>query len=86
LYCGFAANGDQLWTPAGLAWLEKTLVAYARVSEYNAIRLLAPLANWRWFEPSLRQEVASLLARVSEKLPFAEFPFIGGKIRALRAV
>jgi aminopeptidase N len=86
LYCGFAANGDQLWTPAGLAWLEKTLVTYARVSEYNAIRLLAPLANWRWFEPSLRQEVASLLARVSEKLPFSEFPFIGGKIRALRAV
>jgi hypothetical protein len=43
------------------------------------------LANWRWFEPSLRAEVEALLARVAEALPYEAFPFIGGKLRALRA-
>ena len=57
LYCGFAANGDRLWTPEGLAWLEATLVKYAQVSEYNAIRLLAPLMNWKWFPEDLRADV-----------------------------
>lgn len=83
LYCGFAANGDRLWTDEGLAWLETTLVAYARVSEYNALRLLAPLTTWRWFEPGLREEVRGLLARVAAALPRAEYAFIGGKLAAL---
>lgn len=83
LYCGFAANGDRLWTDEGLAWLETTLVAYARVSEYNALRLLAPLTTWRWFEPGLREEVRGLLARVAVALPRAEYAFIGGKLAAL---
>ena len=85
LYCGFAANGDRLWTPEGLAWLETTLVKYARVSEYNAARLLAPLAVWRWFEPGLRADVRGLLGRVAAALPRAGFPFVGGKLAALRA-
>ena len=84
LYCGFAANGDRLWTPEGLAWLEATLVKYAQVSEYNAIRLLAPLMNWKWFPEDLRADVGGLLERVSAVLPFDRYPFIGGKLRAMR--
>ena len=83
LYCGFAANGDRLWTPEGLAWLETTLVAYAKVSEYNALRLLSPLVNWRWFEPKLREEVQALLTRVSAALPRSDHAFIGGRLDAL---
>ena len=84
LYCGFAANGDRLWTDEGLAWLEATLVKYAQVSEYNAIRLLAPLMNWKWFPEELRAAVGALLDRVSAALPFDRYPFIGGKLRAMR--
>ena len=84
LYCGFAANGDRLWTDEGLAWLETTLVKYAQASEYNAIRLLAPLMNWRWFAADLRDAVGGMLARVAGKLPFCRYPFIGGKLLALR--
>ena len=85
LYCGFAANGDQLWTPRGLAWLEETLVKYAEVSEYNAIRLLSPVAVWRRFEPNLRTEVKGLLERVAAKLPRDRYAFIGGKLTGLLA-
>jgi len=85
LYCGLAANGDQLWTPRGLAWLEATLVTYAEVSEYNAIRLLAPVAVWRRFEPGLRAEVKGLLERVAAKLPRDRYAFIGGKLAGLLA-
>ena len=84
LYCSFTANGDQLWTDKGLAWLEATLVKYAQVSEYNAIRLLAPLMNWKWFQDDLREQVDGLLSRVSSALPFERYPFIGGKLRAMR--
>ena len=84
LYCGFVGNGDRLWTPEGLAWLEATLVKYAQVSEYNAIRQLAPLMNWKWFPEDLRTDVGGLLDRVSEALPFDLYPFIGGKLRAMR--
>ena len=83
LYCGFVANGDRLWTDEGLAWLEATLVKYAQVSEYNAIRLLAPIMNWKWFPEDLRSKIGGLLARVSAALPFERYPFIGGKLRAL---
>jgi hypothetical protein len=84
LYCGFTANGDRLWTPEGLAWLEATLVKYAQVSEYNAIRLLAPLMNWKWFPDDLREAAGGLLDRVAAALPFDRYPFIGGKLRAMR--
>ncbi|MGN0848053.1 MAG: aminopeptidase N C-terminal domain-containing protein, partial [Kiritimatiellia bacterium] len=85
LYCGFAANGDRLWTDEGLAWLEATLVRYAKVSEYNALRLLAPLVTWRWFEPGLRDQVRGLLTRVAAALPRADYAFIGGRLAALLA-
>jgi len=85
LYCGFTANGDRLWTDEGLAWLEKTLVKYAAVSEYNALRLLAPLATWRWFEPGLRAQVKGLLERVAAALPRARYAFVGGRLAALLA-
>ena len=85
LYCSFAANGDQLWTPRGLAWLEEMLVTYAEVSEYNAIRLLAPVAMWRRFEPGLCAEVKGLLERVAAKLPRDHYAFIGGKLAGLLA-
>ncbi len=83
LYCGLAANGDRLWTPEGLVWLEATLVKYAKVSEYNALRLLAPLVTWRWFEPELREQVKGLLTRVAAELPRADYAFIGGRLAAL---
>lgn len=83
LYCGFVSNGDQLWTPRGLKWLEETLVKYAEVSEYNAIRLLSPVAVWRRFEPDLRAEVKALLERVAAKLPRDRYAFIGGKLAGL---
>ncbi|MGN0853320.1 MAG: M1 family aminopeptidase [Kiritimatiellia bacterium] len=84
LYCGFADNGDRLWTPRGLAWMERTIVAYARVGEYNALRLLAPFALWKRFPPALRADVEGLLDRVSAALPRHAFPFIGGRLAALR--
>ena len=74
-----------MWTERGLAWLEATLVSYAQVSEYNAIRLLSPVAVWRRFEPSLRAEVKGLLERVAAKLPSDRYAFIGGKLSALLA-
>ena len=84
LYCGFAANGDQLWTPQGLAWMEKTIVKYAQVSEYNALRLLAPFALWKRFPQPLREDVKELLGRVADALPRDTFAFIGGRLAALR--
>ena len=84
LYCGFIANGDMLWTERGLDWLETTIVKYAHTSEYNAIRLLAPLMNWRWFPADLRENVRLLLDRLAAVLPFDSYPFIGGKLAAMR--
>ncbi len=83
LYCGLVANGDRLWTPEGLTWLETTLVKYAKVSEYSALRLLAPLVTWRWFEPELREQVKGLLTRVAAELPRDDYAFIGGRLAAL---
>ncbi len=83
LYCGFAANGDRLWTDRGLAWLERKLVVWAGTSEYNALRLLAPLANWRMFEPGLRAEAKALLERMSVELPREKFAFVGGRLAAM---
>ena len=85
LYCGFAGNADRLWTPEGLAWMEQTIVKYAKVSEYNALRLLQPFLAWRWFEPGLRAEVEALLGRLAAALPPDRYPFIGSRISALRA-
>ena len=83
LYCGFAENADRLWTPEGLAWMEKTIVAYAQIGEYNATRLTAPFLTWRWFEPGLRGEVKALLERLAKALPYGKFPFMGGRLAAL---
>ena len=83
LYCGFAENADRLWTPEGLAWMEKTIVAYAQIGEYNATRLTAPFLTWRWFEPGLRGEVKALLERLAKALPYGKFPFMGERLAAL---
>ena len=55
------------------------------MSEYNAIRLLSPVAVWRRFEPGLRAEVKGLLERVAAKLPRDRYAFIGGKLAGLLA-
>ncbi len=55
------------------------------MSEYNAIRLLSPVAVWRRFEPGLRAEIKGLLERVAAKLPSDRYAFIGGKLSALLA-
>ncbi|MBQ9432394.1 MAG: aminopeptidase N C-terminal domain-containing protein [Kiritimatiellae bacterium] len=83
LYCGFAANADRLWTQKGLEWIESTIIKYAKVSEYNALRLLVPFLNWRWFEPELRETVRLLLARIAAALPQEQFAFIGGRLAAM---
>ena len=40
--------------------------------------------NWKWFQDDLREQVDGLLSRVSSALPFERYPFIGGKLRAMR--
>ena len=85
LYCGFAANADRLWTPEGLAWMEQTIVKYAQIGEYNALRLTAPFLTWRWFEPSLQAEVKAMLTRLAAALPYDKFPFLGGRLEKLLA-
>ena len=83
LYCGFTANADRLWTPEGLAWIEKTLVKYAQIGEYNALRLMVPFLAWRWFEPGLKAEVEALLTRWQQALPADRFPCLAGRLSAL---
>ena len=50
------------------------------IATYNALRLLSPLVNWRWFEPGLRNEVHGLLTRVAAALPRVDYSFIGGRL------
>jgi hypothetical protein len=72
-----------IYTPAGLQWLEETIVKYAKVSEYNAIRLLTALEGYRTFEESLSLKCRELLERVSRELDFKKYAFIGGKLQSL---
>ena len=83
LFCAMVSNAETIYTPRGLEWLEKTIVRYAKTSEYNAIRLLVPIEGYRDFEEPLSSKCKELLARVSEALPFGEYPFIGGKLQSL---
>ena len=83
LYCAMAANNAQLWTPRGLAWLEKTVVKYAAVGEYNALRLIAPCENFRSFAPDLAAVVRGTLERIRAKLPADKFPAVTGRIDAV---
>jgi aminopeptidase N len=83
LYTAAAANAEMIYTPAGLQWLEETIVKYAKVSEYNAIRLLTALEGYRTFEESLSLKCRELLERVSRELDFKKYAFIGGKLQSL---
>jgi hypothetical protein len=83
LYCAAAANAEMIYTPSGLAWLERTIVKYAKVSEYNALRLLTAIEGYRNFETDLSLKCKSLLKRVAEELPYDKYAFIGGKLKSL---
>ena len=61
LYLSLAFNNAQIWTPRGLRWLTDTVVRYAQVSEYNALRVIAPLQAYQTFAPDLRAAVEAAL-------------------------
>ncbi len=83
LYCSFADNYERLFTDEGLRLLEKMLVEYAKVSEYNALRILEPVENHRSFPDDLKAKCATLLKNVSAELPRDKYPFIGGRLHVL---
>ncbi len=83
LYCGFAGNYEQLFTDKGLLWIEETLIKYAKVSEYNALRILEPLENYRSFPDDLKTKCEVLLRNVSDALPRNQYQFIGGRLASL---
>jgi hypothetical protein len=83
LYCAAAGNAEMIYTSEGLHWLEKTIVKYAKVSEYNALRLLTAVEGYRNFHPELSAKCKSLLEKVSQELPYEKYAFIGGKLKSL---
>lgn len=83
LYCAAAGNAEMIYTSEGLHWLEKTIVKYAKVSEYNALRLLTAVEGYRNFNLELSAKCKSLLEKVSQELPYEKYAFIGGKLKSL---
>ncbi len=83
LFCSFAANNAQLWTARGMAWLEKAVVRYARVGEYNALRMVAPLENCATFPEPLRGKALALLRRLLKAFPAETYPALHGRIATL---
>ena len=80
-----ARNGYNALSSARQGKITNYSTLTAAETEYNAIRLLAPVAVWRRFEPGLRAEVKGLLERVAAKLPRDRYAFIGGKLAGLLA-
>jgi aminopeptidase N len=82
LYLPLARNNAQLWTPRGLRWLTDTAVKYAKVSEYNALRLIAPCQAWQTFAPDLRADVETALREMLAALKRADCPSVTGRLEA----
>jgi aminopeptidase N len=82
LYLPLARNNAQLWTPRGLRWLTETAVKYAKVSEYNALRLIAPCQAWQTFAPDLRSAVEAALREMLAALKGADCPSVAGRLEA----
>ena len=85
LYCGAARNNAQIWTGRGLEWLESTIVKYAAVSEYNALRIFAPLQSYRSFPPELSAKARKLLENLAAAMPSDKFPTLSARIAELIA-
>ena len=83
LYCSMAKNENRIYTPEGLEWIKSTIEKYAKVSEYNAIRLLVAIQGYRDFPPKLSQKCKQILESLSNALPSNEYPFINGKLKSL---
>lgn len=83
LFCAFAANNAQLWTARGLAWLEGAIVRYAKIGEYNALRLVKPLQGYAAFPPALSRKVKALLSRLRSALPKEKYPALNGRLSEL---
>jgi aminopeptidase N len=82
LYLSLAFNNAQLWTPRGLRWLSDTVVKYAAVSEYNTLRLIAPLQAYQTFAPDLRDAVEATLRDLLAKLRSLRCPSVIGRLEA----
>ncbi len=85
LYCGAARNNAQIWTDRGLKWLGETIVKYGAVSEYNALRIFAPLQAYRSFPPELSAKVRKLLEKLAAEMPSDKFPALSARIAKLLA-
>ena len=83
LFCSFAANNSQLWTPRGLAWLEKAAMRWAEAGEYNTLRLVSPLEAFRSFPEDLGRRVRAVLERLRKAFPPSRFPALAGRLAAL---
>jgi aminopeptidase N len=82
LYLPLSLNNAQLWTPRGLRWLADTVVRYAAVSEYNTLRLIAPLQAYHSFAPDLREAVEATLREMLASLQTFHCPSVTGRIEA----
>jgi aminopeptidase N len=82
LYLSLAFNNAQIWTPRGLRWLTDTVIKYAAVSEYNTLRLIAPLQAYQTFAPDLRDAVESALREIHASLQTRHCPSVTGRIEA----
>lgn len=82
LYLSLAFNNAQIWTPRGLRWLAVTVTQYAQVSEYNALRLIAPLQAYQTFAPDLRAAVESTLRAILAALKPLGCHSVVGRIEA----
>ena len=80
LYLSLARNSTQLWTPRGLRWLTDTVIKYAKVSEYNALRVVAPCQAWQTFAPDLRDAVEAALREMLAALQDADCHSVTGRL------
>ena len=82
LYLPLSLNNAQIWTPRGLRWLTDTVIKYAPVSEYNALRLIAQCQAYQTFAPDLRAAVEAALREMLAALKERHCPSMTGRIEA----
>lgn len=82
LYLPLSLNNAQIWTPRGLRWLTDTVIRYARVSEYNTLRLIAPCQAYQSFAPDLRADVEAALREMLDALRKVSCPSVTGRLEA----
>ncbi len=65
-----------------MRWLTDTVIKYAPVSEYNALRLIAPCQAYQTFAPDLRAAVEAALREMLAALKERHCPSMTGRIEA----